>query len=83
MRPQEQAFFLLLASPLWLRAVQRFKKLDTSRAQVQSEGDRAQEARGPCTDQGCPFTDKAVREKKERFLVTFCRLAKSYPLAAG
>jgi hypothetical protein len=26
------------------------------------------------------FADSVVCEKKERFLVTFCRLAKSYPL---
>jgi len=60
-----------------------YKTLDTSDAQAQNEGDRAQEARGPCTDQGRPFTDNAVREKKERFLVPFWRLPKRYPLAEG
>src|SRR5262249_28093432 len=29
------------------------------------------------------FADSVLWEKKNRFLVTFCRSAKSYPLAAG
>jgi hypothetical protein len=57
--------------------------LSTSDAQAQIEGDRAQEARGPRMDQGRPFRGRDLCEKRERFLVTFCRLAKSYPLAAG
>jgi hypothetical protein len=60
-----------------------YKTLHAGNAQAQIEGDRAQEARGPRMDQGRPFRGRDVREKKERFLVTFCRLAKSYPLAAG
>jgi hypothetical protein len=63
--------------------VQNYKILSTSDAQAQIEGDRAQEARGPRMDQGCPFADNILREKNKRFLVTFCRSTKSYPLAAG
>src|SRR6185437_5183340 len=70
---------LFTASPLWLSAVQSFKTLDTSNARVQNEGDRAQEARGPCTDQGCPFTDKAVREKKRTFFGAFLAFTKKVP----
>jgi hypothetical protein len=33
--------------------------------------------------QGCPFGEHSLREEKRRFLVTFCRRTKSYPLAAG
>jgi hypothetical protein len=76
-------FFFSPASPPWPSAVQSYKTLYTGNAQAQIEGDRAQEARGPRMDQGRPFRGRDVREKKKRFLVTFCRLAKSYPLAAG
>jgi hypothetical protein len=47
------------------------------------DGDRAQEARGSRTDQGCPIANRGLGEKRKRFLVTFCRLAKSYPLLAA
>jgi hypothetical protein len=45
--------------------------------------DRAPGARVRCQHRDVLSADTAYREKQERFLVTFCRLAKSYPLAAG
>ena len=47
----------------WLCEVQTYKNLYTGRAQSGARY-RAQDARGPCTDQGCPFTDMAVVRKK-------------------
>jgi hypothetical protein len=41
------------------------------------------DARGSRTDQGCPIANRDLGEKNKRFLVTFCRLAKSYPLLAA
>jgi hypothetical protein len=73
----------LQASPPWPCEVKNYKTLYTGNVRAQIEGDRAQEARGPRMDQGRPFRGRDLWEKKKRFLVTFCRLAKSYPLAAG
>jgi hypothetical protein len=61
----------------------KLQTLSTNNAQAQIDGDRAQEARGPRMDQGCPFADNIQWEKKRRFLATFWRLPKSCPLAAG
>ena len=52
---------------LGLSAVQTYKTLDTGHVQACIEGDRAQEARGPCTAQGRPFTDGTYARKTDVF----------------
>jgi hypothetical protein len=75
--------YALAASPPLALCRWGYKTLSTGNAQAQIDGDRAQEARGPRMDQGRPYRGRNLWEKEKRFLVTFCRLAKSYPLAAG
>jgi hypothetical protein len=49
----------------------KLQSLSTNNAQAQIDGDRAQEARGPRTDQGCPFADRSYRRKKDAFWLLF------------
>ena len=53
------------------------------RNQACENGDRAQEARGPQPAHGRAVCGQHPTRTKRRFLVTFCRPTKSYPLAAG
>jgi len=71
------------ASPPWLSAVESFQTLYTGHLQARNESCRAQDARVRVSSTDVLFADSVHWEKRERFLVTFCRLAKSYPLAAG
>src|ERR1700760_4953888 len=61
-----------------------YKTLSTSRAQAWCDGDRAQGcARSAASSTDVLSADNTPCEKPNRFLVTFCRSAKSYPPLAA
>src|SRR6202000_2240057 len=60
----------------WLCAVESFKTLDTGHLPACREGDRAQDARGPCTARDGRSRTRPYVRKKVFSLVTFFAPAK-------